>query len=227
MLHQALGVYAQDEWKLATNLTLNYGFRLPMNSMPTSTNEGQISPRANLVWQINKTTTAHAGYSRFFDPPPVQYVGPSTIAKFVNTTNASSNSIDDPPKVERSNYYDVGISRQIAKPWVVNLDGYFKEAHNLVDLGQFGQAVILSPFNYQDGYDYGQVKSAPPTAITGSPSSATSPTFRPAAAISTRNKFLIDNAELAFIQNHFIKASITIPPGPHPAAFPTRSRQTI
>ena len=59
------------------------------------------------------------------------------------------------PKVERSSYYDIGLSQQIGKPWTVNVDGFYKEAKNLVDLGQFGTAVIFTPFNYRYGRVYG------------------------------------------------------------------------
>jgi len=197
------GVYAQDEWKLTKNLTLNYGARFDEFDANFD-NEGQLSPRASLVWEINKSTTAHVGYSRYFDPPPVQYVPPTTIAKFVNTTNAAPNMIDDPPKVEKSNYYDAGVSRYITDPWLVSLDGYFKQAHNLVDLGQFGDAVILSPFNYQEGFDYGVEASSTYKAHGVS-------AFGNFAWVETGGKdidsqeFLIDNAELAYIQSRFIK----------------------
>jgi hypothetical protein len=77
------------------------------------------------------------------------------VALFNNTTNASASSADDAPKVERSDYYDIGISHQITKPWGVNIDGFYKFAHQLVDLGQFGDAVILAPYNYRVGTVYG------------------------------------------------------------------------
>ena len=37
----------------------------------------------------------------------------------------------------------------------VGLDGFFKSSHNLIDEGQFGAPIILTPFNYQTGRQYG------------------------------------------------------------------------
>jgi len=148
------GIYVQDEWQLTRKLTVNYGVRYD-HFDSSFDHEGQLSPRVNLVYKIDPLTTAHVGYARYFAPPTVQYTGPSTIDKFRGTTNAPQTFVDDPLRAERSNYYDVGISRQITKPWTVNVDGFYKQSRNLLDLGQFGDAVILSPFNYRYGWVYG------------------------------------------------------------------------
>jgi outer membrane receptor protein involved in Fe transport len=146
--------YLQDEWHLVDSLTLNYGLRYDRFDASFD-HENQISPRVNLVWQINKTTTAHAGYARYFIPPTLQYIPPSFIRAFENTTDAPFSERDDPQKVERDHYFDAGVSRQITKDWQVNLDSFCKLAKNLLDDGQFGTAVILNNFNYSDGTVYG------------------------------------------------------------------------
>ena len=66
------GVYLQDEWRLTDKLTFNYGARYDRFDANFE-HEGQLSPRANLVWQINDKTSAHFGYARYFTPPSVQY----------------------------------------------------------------------------------------------------------------------------------------------------------
>lgn len=197
------GIYAQDEWRINPSLTFNYGARFDIFDASFD-EENQLSPRANLVWKIDPATTAHVGYARYFVPPPVQFTPQKSVLKFNGTTNASENVLADPPKVERSNYYDIGISHQITRPWVVNVDAFYKDSHNLVDLGQFGQAVIFSPFNYKHGYDYGVEFS---TTYTQNPWSA----YGNFAWVETGGKdinsqqFQLGNDELAFIQNHFIK----------------------
>jgi outer membrane receptor protein involved in Fe transport len=149
------GFYAQDEWRITRSLTLNYGLRYDRFDSNFD-DESQFSPRVNLVWKIDKDTTTHVGYARYFVPPPVQYVSPGIIQQFAATTNNTTGTLqDDPPKVERSNYFDVGASRQIIKPWKVDVDAYYKQATNLIDLGQFGNAVILSPYNYASAVVYG------------------------------------------------------------------------
>ena len=197
------GIYIQDEWQLNKQFTLNYGLRY--DRFDTNfTDAGQLSPRANLVWKIDDKTTAHFGYARYFVPPPLQFVQPGTLTKFVNTTNAPNNFGDDAPKVERSHYFDIGMSRQITKPWQVNLDGFYKIANNLVDNGQFGNAVIISPFNYRVGNVYGAELST--TYTQGGLS-----TFGNFSWVVAKGKdinsqqFLFASDELAYIQDHYVR----------------------
>lgn len=196
------GLYLQDEWKLTKTLTLNYGARLD-EFAANFDNEAQVSPRVNLVWKVTDDTTFHIGYSRYFVPPPVQYVSPYTISKFANTTNAPLNTQDDAPKVERSSYYDIGLSQQITKPWIINLDGFYKQAKNLVDLGQFGDAVIFTPFNYR----YGRVYGADISSTYKQDGFSAYANF---AWVTAEGKdidsqqFTIDPAELSYIQSSFI-----------------------
>ena len=71
--------------------------------------EDQVSPRVNLVWQIDDATSAHIGYARYFIPPTLQYIPPSFISAFEHTTDAPFNDRDDPQKVERDHYFDAGF----------------------------------------------------------------------------------------------------------------------
>jgi outer membrane receptor protein involved in Fe transport len=148
------GIYLQDEWRFTEHLTLNYGARYDRFDV-TSDHEGQVSPRANLVWEINNATSVHLGYARYFMPPTLQYVPPGIVKEFEYTTDAPFNERDDPQKVERDHYFDAGISRQIIPTWQVTLDAFCKLARNLLDDGQFGSAVILNNFNYTSGTVYG------------------------------------------------------------------------
>ena len=143
------GIYLQDEWRILPALTLNSGFRF--DGVNEFTNENQISPRVNAVWKATDTTTVHAGYSRYFVPPPFELVAPTAIALFNNTTAAPSVQQDDTVKAERSHYFDLGISQIIVPGLTVGLDGYYKLATNLIDEGQFGAPIILTAFNYAKG----------------------------------------------------------------------------
>ncbi len=148
------GIYLQDEWRLTDALTVNYGLRYDRFDT-TFDHEGQVSPRVNLVWKIDKATTAHAGYARYFMPPTLQYIAPGTIKQFEYTSNATFNGQDDAQKAERDNYFDVGLSRQITRSLQIDVDSFCKLARNLLDVGQFGNAVILNNFNYRTGTIYG------------------------------------------------------------------------
>lgn len=150
--------YVQDEWRLNKRLTLNYGLRF--DHIAAFTNEHQLSPRINVAWEWTPDTLLHAGYSRYFTPPPQELVAQSSINKYAGTTNQPEISQSDSVKAERTHYFDIGASQKISPALTVAVDTYYKKIRNLIDEGQFGQALILSPFNYEKGYAKGVEFSA-------------------------------------------------------------------
>lgn len=148
---QLYGAYLQDEWKLTSRLTLNYGARYDI--VRAYTRESQLSPRVNLVWQPAPLTTVHLGYARNFTPPPQELIAPADVALYDGTTKQSGPG--DPVKSERENYFDAGIEQRFDGGLKLALDTYYKKKRNLIDEGQFGSAVVLSPFNYAKGYAWG------------------------------------------------------------------------
>ena len=154
-LHGVLaGFYLQDEWHPIDRLTVNYGLRYDLFDA-SFLREAQLSPRLNVVWKAGDQTSVHAGYSRYFTPPSLQYVSPASIARFAGTTNAPETTADSPPLPEQANYFDLGISRELSPDWRITVDAFYKTARNQQDLGQFGNAVILAPFNYREGLIHG------------------------------------------------------------------------
>jgi outer membrane receptor protein involved in Fe transport len=146
-------LYLQDEWRWTPNLTVNYGLRFDTFSAYTSAS--QLSPRLNLVWKAWPATTLHAGYARYFSPPPFELVGAQSIDQFSNTSAAPEVARDDTPQPERANYLDAGVLQVINQQLTLGADSYFKRSTQLIDEGQFGAPIILTPFNYQDGRQYG------------------------------------------------------------------------
>ena len=147
------GFYLQDEWKPFEQLTINFGGRLDF--VNAFVDENQLSPRINVVYEPFKGTTLHAGYARYFTPPPLEGVPQSTIAKFPGTTNESAITKDSPVTSERAHYFDAGVTQKIAEGFNVGIDGFYKSSHSVLDEGQFGEALILSSFNYKRGEIYG------------------------------------------------------------------------
>ena len=150
---QLYGAYLQDEWKLTPKLTLNYGARYDV--VRAYTKEQQLSPRANLVWNAAPLTTFHIGYARNFTPPPQELIAPATVALYNGTTKQSEIKSGDPVKAEREHYFDAGVEQRFNGGFKIGLDAYYKIKRNLLDEGQFGSAVVLSPFNYAKGYAWG------------------------------------------------------------------------
>ena len=148
-----LGAYIQDEWKLTNELTLTAGLRF--DQLYQFVDANQLSPRLALVYKPFPGTTFHAGYARYFTPPYQAQAVSSNIALFTNTTNAPEVQLASPVLPERSNYYDVGVDQIRAARPAGGLDAYYKDAVDMIDDGQFGQAVVLTQFNYARGYSEG------------------------------------------------------------------------
>jgi outer membrane receptor protein involved in Fe transport len=145
--------FVQDEWKILPTVTVNYGGRF--DAVDTVTHESQFSPRLNVVWQATPTTTAHAGYANYFTPPPFDLASMQSINQFSNTSGAAPSSGNSSLKAERAQYFDVGVTQEIMTGLKVGIDAYYKYSRNLLDEGQFGAPVILTPFNYHVGYNKG------------------------------------------------------------------------
>ena len=142
--------YLQDEWKIVPTVTVNFGARY--DQFAEFVSERQLSPRVNVVWQPSDATTLHAGYSRYFTPPPFELIAAPTIALFANTTAAPANTLDSVAKAERSHYFDVGATQIVLPGLKAGVDAYYKLASDLIDEGQFGAPILFTPFNYQKGW---------------------------------------------------------------------------
>jgi outer membrane receptor for ferrienterochelin and colicins len=144
--------YLQDEWKALASLTINYGLRFDHYNAYSS--GSQLSPRLNVVWQPLEGTTLHAGYSRYYTPPPFELIASETFARFSGTTALPPGSVtkDTPPVAERADYYDAGIQQKLLdKTLTLGVDAYAETSQHLIDEGQFGAPIILTPFNYRWG----------------------------------------------------------------------------
>jgi outer membrane receptor protein involved in Fe transport len=62
---------------------------------------------------------------------------------------------NDPVKSERAHYFDIGVEHTVLSGLKTGVDAYYKIAKNLIDEGQFGAPVILTPFNYARGFARG------------------------------------------------------------------------
>jgi outer membrane receptor protein involved in Fe transport len=175
-------VYLQDQWRITPWLTINGGLRF--DQMDEFVTANQLSPRLAAVFTPLPGTTVHAGYARYFTPPPIAIAAPVNLAPYFNAptgpnSGTPTQNLQDPVLPERASVYDVGITQvfqQGCAPLPVpagsfskapppmsagceklelGLDAYYKNAQDLLDDGQFGAALILSGFNYEKAYNEG------------------------------------------------------------------------
>ena len=196
-------VYLQDEWKILPTVTLNVGGRF--DHYKGYREQQQFSPRANIVWQPTQTTTIHGGYARYFSPAPFENVATTTVSRFIGTSAAAPEGLlDTTPFAERQNYFDLGFQQKVGTTGLTfGVDGYYRRSHDLIDEGQFGAPIILTPFNYRRGKIHG---------VEANVSYAKGPwlayaNFAYAKAMGkevTSSQFDFDPGDLAYIQHHYI-----------------------
>ena len=207
----AASAYVQDEWRITNQLTLNAGLRFDQYWAYIS--EYQFSPRASLTWKPADGTTVHAGYARTFLPPEQVLAAPTNLALVAGTTLEPSVMQNDPVKAERADVYDVGVVQKVLPGLEFGIDGYYKRASNLIDDGQFGQAYVLTAFNYAKGENVGVELSAKYQAGNFQ-AYGTLAWARQKAIDPVSNQFLFDNAtpladlggltEYQYLQSHWV-----------------------
>jgi len=57
--------------------------------------------------------------------------------------------------VQRDHYFDAGVVQQVTHNLNIGVDSFYRYSRQLIDEGQFGQAVIFTPFNYSQGRLWG------------------------------------------------------------------------
>jgi len=195
------GFYLQDSWKVFEPLTINFGGRFDIVDEYAHAN--QLSPRVSIVLQPTKSTTLHAGYARYFTPPPLELVQSQTLNQFVGTSNQPATLQNSAVKPERANYFDAGITEQFTRSFSMGIDSYYKTSRNLIDEGQFGSALVFTPFNYARGNQYG-VEMTANYAQGGFNAYANFAFQRATGEQIVSSQFLFGADELAFIRNHWV-----------------------
>lgn len=195
------GVYAQDEWRLTDRLTLNGGLRF--DQLWQFVDANQLSPRASVVFKPLDETTFHVGYARNFTPPAQALASPTNLALYNNTTQQPVVPLSSPVRPERANYFDSGVTQILTPELEVGLNVYYKRSRNLLDDGQFGQALALTAFNYDRAYNTGvEFKSLYRNGDLRA--YANLAWGRQRATEVTSNQFLFGPDEFSYIASHYI-----------------------
>ncbi|MCP1172476.1 TonB-dependent receptor [Ralstonia chuxiongensis] len=196
-----MGVYLQDEWKPTDKLTVNYGARY--DRVNTIVSEQQLSPRLGVTYDLTPRTRVHAGYARYFTPPPTEKFDTTSVQAFAGTTNALPSDANTAVKSERSNYFDLGVSHQLTPHLTLGLDAYYRDVRHLQDEGQFGNALLYSAFNYERGRIYGLEGSANYRNGNFGAYLNLAVSRAQGKGIET-GQFNFDAGELAYINNHWV-----------------------
>ena len=87
-----VGVYAQDEWKVTSDVTINAGVRYDLQYLETiDTDTNNISPRVGVAWSPfeSRRTLIRGGAGLFFDRVPLRALA-NALMSAGNTTDATS-----------------------------------------------------------------------------------------------------------------------------------------
>ena len=195
------GLYVQDEYKLTREITINAGLRF--DAMDEYVTANQLSPRVSLVYTPTPGTVIHAGYARYFTPPELALSAPTPLSAFANTTGAPEVTENTAIRPERSHFFDVGITHQLTPKLAIGLDGYYKIAKNLIDDGQFGQALVLTAFNYDHAYNDG-IEFKTTYKDGGFSAYGNVAVAQQRAKEVSSNQYLFGADEIAYIANNYI-----------------------
>jgi outer membrane receptor protein involved in Fe transport len=195
-----ISLYVQDEWTLMPGLTVNYGLRY--DKLHSFRDEDQVSPRINFVWTPLKGMTVHGGYARYFTPPPYELIASQTQSLFAGTSFDISGP-NDLPFAQRDNYYDLGVEQAFGQHLTLGIDMYHRVARYLLDEGQFGAPIILTPFNYKYGRNTGveftaNYQNGPFTAY------ANYAVSKAQGQMIVSSQFNFDPSDAAYVADHFI-----------------------
>jgi outer membrane receptor protein involved in Fe transport len=217
-----VGGYIQDEMKLTDQFTLNVGIRFDQMFQYVVAN--QFSPRASITYKPFWGTVIHTGYARYFTPPPQDLGRLVPNGLFDNTTAAPAQPNFGPILPERAHVIDAGLKQQLLPPCPTGTGGmftkapiattncpslefgidiYYKYARDLLDDGNFSNALVLTAFNYDKAENWGMELSGKLTV--GNFTAYTNWAFqRQHAHTFVSNQSLFAPDQLAFVATNWI-----------------------
>ena len=131
-------------------------------------------------------------------------MGGETLSKVANTTAAPEVNQDTTPSSQREDYYDIGAQQRLFdRHLTLGIDGYYRSSTHLIDEGQFGAPIILTPFNYAKGHITGVELTVNyvngPLTIYGNAAYE-----RAMGKDIETSQFSFGADDLAYIQDHYI-----------------------
>ena len=131
--NREIGLYAQDDWRLNPNLTLNLGVRYEYYGVPGEkydrleqgyrSDPNNIAPRAGFAWNVNgaDSTVIRGGYGFFFSPLRMGSIAQSRYAPpRVTTYSRFRPMLPDPLQGARVGSDEYVLDRDLVNPYVQN-----------------------------------------------------------------------------------------------------------
>lgn len=143
-------VYNQYQVSLAKSLTLNLGLRFDATQFAfsgLSTSDYLFQPRTGLTWMATDTTRFHIFYGKLFQPAAAE-----NLRTTFNYVQQSPQPYDI--KAEKDDYYEAGVAQQIFNQ-VLSVNGYYRDATDMLDDAQLLNTSMSQPYNFGKGYAYG------------------------------------------------------------------------
>jgi len=120
-------LYAQDEITINKDLQLTLGTRVDLQDLDSLESDGQVNPKATLLYRPSTGTTLRASFGRGFRSP-------SVAEAFVRTSFSVLTVVPNPAlKSERSYSYELGVNRYLGETALLDLAVFWNDFSNLIE----------------------------------------------------------------------------------------------
>ncbi len=149
-------LFAQDNFSLLKNLTINAGVRFDHYSLKVT--DSMVSPRVGAVYYVAKTHTAiRASYNRLFMPPQIEnlLLADSAAARALSPFADENGGGGALIRAERTSSYEVGFAQDVRGWFKLDAAYWYRNFRNFADPNLFFNTTIIFPNSVNKGFARG------------------------------------------------------------------------